>query len=67
MAGGDNLIDERRPVVRPFLLENGDEDQVQLVEECTVGLEGLLGARACEDLLDNEVSNAWSLVSQVVR
>lgn len=67
MAGGDDLVDERGPVVRPFLLENGDKDEVQLVEKCAVGLEGLLGARTCEDLLDDEVPNAWHMVSRVTQ
>jgi hypothetical protein len=33
VARGDNFVDEGRPVVRPFLLEDGDEDEVELVEE----------------------------------
>lgn len=44
MAGGDDLVDEGRPVVRPFLLEDGDEDEVELVEERALGFEGLFGA-----------------------
>ncbi len=67
MAGGDDLVDERGPVVGPFLLENGDEDEVKLVEECAVGLEGLLRARTCEDLLDDEVPDAWYIISQVIQ
>jgi hypothetical protein len=43
VAGGDDLVDERRPVVRPFLLEDGDEDEVELVEECSLGFERLFG------------------------
>ena len=58
MAGRDDLVDEGRPVVRPFLLQDRHQDKVQLVEKGTLGLEGLLGARACEDVLDDEVPDA---------
>ena len=33
MAGRDDLVDESRPVVRPLLLQDGDEDKIELVEE----------------------------------
>ena len=44
--------------MRPLLLQYGDEDQVELVQEGSLGLEGLLGARALDDELDDEVSDA---------
>lgn len=31
MGRRDNLVDKCGPVVRPFLLQDGDEDQIQLV------------------------------------
>jgi len=40
------------------LLEDGDKDEVELVEKSLVALQGLLGARALDDELDNEVSDA---------
>ena len=45
MAGGNDLVDEGWPVVRPLLLQYRDENQVQLVEQGTLVLQGLLGAR----------------------
>jgi hypothetical protein len=33
----DDLVDEGGPVVRPFLLEDGDEDKIELVEQGAVG------------------------------
>jgi hypothetical protein len=33
MAGGYNFVNKRGPVVRPFLLENRDEDEVEFVNE----------------------------------
>ena len=32
MAGRNNLVDEVGPVVRPILLKNIDQDQVELVD-----------------------------------
>lgn len=56
-GGGDNLVDEGRPVVRPLLFEDGDENKVELVEQDTVGLEKLFGTRTLEDILDDEVTD----------
>lgn len=33
MTGGDDFIDKGRPVVWPLLLEDGDENEVELVEQ----------------------------------
>ena len=41
----------------PFLLEDGDEDEVELVQECSLGFEGLFGARGLDDEVDDEVSD----------
>lgn len=41
MAGGDDLVDKSWPVMRPFLLEDGDQNQVKLVKECPLALQGL--------------------------
>jgi len=59
MAGGDDLIDERRPVVRPFLLQYRDEDQVQLVQESSLGSKLLFGAGGLDDEVNDEVSNSY--------
>jgi hypothetical protein len=47
--------------VRPFLLQDRDEYEVQLVEEGTVGLEGLFGVGALKDVLDDEVADSCCL------
>ena len=59
VAGRDDFVDERGPVVGPFLLENGDEDEVELVEKGLVASQSLLGARALDDELDDEVPDTW--------
>lgn len=59
VAGGDDLVDEGGPVVRPLLLEDGNEDEVKLVEQSLLLTQRLFGARALDDEVDNEVSNSW--------
>jgi len=49
--------------VRPFLLENRDKDEVEFIEERSLGFEGLFRARGLDDKVDHEVSNAWSNVN----
>lgn len=63
MTGLYDLIDEGWPVVRPFLLEDGDEDEIELVEQGSLGSQGLLGAGALEDEGDDKVANACTTVS----
>ena len=58
MAGGYDLIDEGWPVVGPFLLEDRYQYEVQFVEERPLGFEALLSARALDDEVDYEISNA---------
>lgn len=57
MARSDNLVDKRGPVVRPFLLEDGNEDQVKLVEKRLLGSKRLFGAGALDNELDNKVTD----------
>ena len=64
MAGGDDFVDEGWPVVRPFLLQDGHEDQVELVEERLLRAEGLFGARALNDELDDEVTDSCQVLAQ---
>lgn len=59
VAGRDDFVDKRGPVVRPFLLEDGDEHQVELVEQCLVIAQGLFTVGALDDELHNEVADAW--------
>lgn len=58
MAGSDDLVDERRPVVRPLLFEDGNQDEVEFVQESALASKALFGFRIFEDEVDNEVSNA---------
>lgn len=39
MAGGDDLVDKGGPVVWPLLLEDGDEYQVELIDERALALQ----------------------------
>lgn len=43
--------------MRPVLLEDGDEDEVELVEQGPLFLHCLFGTRNLEDELDDEVAN----------
>ena len=58
MARRDDLIDEGRPVVGPFLLEDGYEDQIQLVEKGPLALQALFAVRALDDEVDYKVAYA---------
>ena len=58
MAGGDDFVDECGPVMGPFLLENGYEDEIELVYEGALGFEGFFGARGLNNEADNEVANS---------
>jgi hypothetical protein len=49
--------------VRPFLLQYRHKDQVQLVQKRLLGPQGLFGARALNDELNNEVSDTYKPVS----
>lgn len=60
MAGRDDLVDEGGPVVRPFLLEDGHEDEVQLVEKGSLCLERLFRARGLDNEVDDKVADTWS-------
>jgi hypothetical protein len=44
VTGGDNFVDEGGPVVRPLLLEDRYEDEIEFVDECSLCLEGFFGA-----------------------
>jgi hypothetical protein len=44
MARGNDFVDEGGPVVRPFLLEDRDKDEVELIDEGSLGLEGFFRA-----------------------
>jgi hypothetical protein len=44
MARGDDFVDEGGPVMGPLLLENGDEDEVEFIEEGSLRFEGFFGA-----------------------
>lgn len=58
MAGGNDFVDEGRPVVRPFLLQDRDQDEIEFVHEGLFGPELLLGARVFDDEIDNKIPNS---------
>lgn len=58
MAGRDDLVDECWPVMRPFLFKDRNEDEVELIEEGSLGLQRLFCARRLNDEADHEISNA---------
>jgi hypothetical protein len=55
----DDLIDEGGPVVRPFLLEDRDEDEVELVQQSAVGAAAVVVVGELDDEVDDEVADAW--------
>jgi hypothetical protein len=59
MARGDDLIDEGGPVMRPLLLENRHQDQIQFVQEGALSTELLFGSGVLDNEVDDEVSNTW--------
>ncbi len=42
----------------PFLFEDGNEDEVEFIQEGALTLEALFRARCLNDEIDNEVANA---------
>lgn len=58
MAGGDDFVDEGRPVVRPLLLEDGYKDEVEFVEQGALCLQRLFGTRALDNEVDHKVANS---------
>lgn len=65
MARGDDFIDEGWPVVRPFLLENGHKNQIQLVDERSLRFQTLLRIRTRDDEVHHKVSYAYTFLSVV--
>ena len=59
MAGGDDFVDERRPVVRPFLFEDRDKDEIQLVEQNALISQALFSIRCLDDEFNDEVANTY--------
>jgi hypothetical protein len=55
----DDLVDEGGPVVRPFLLEDRDEDEVELVQQSAVGAAAVVVVGELDDEVDDEVADAW--------
>jgi hypothetical protein len=60
MTRRDDLVDEGRPIVRPFLLKDGDEDEVQLVEEGALGAAAVIAVRQLDNEVDDKVADAWA-------
>ena len=60
MARGYDLVDEGRPVVWPLLLEDRNEDEVQLVQEGTVGAAAVVVVRELDDEVYDKVPDTWS-------
>jgi hypothetical protein len=51
--------------VRPFLLENGDQNQVEFVQEGALSSKLLFGSGIFNDEVNDEVANAWRRSSWV--
>lgn len=58
MARGNDLVDKIWPVMRPLLLQNGDQDQVELVQKSAFVLQSFLGFGVFNDEVDDKVSNS---------
>jgi hypothetical protein len=59
-----DLVDKGRPVVGPLLLQNGDEDEVELVEKGALGAAAFVVVRELDDEVDDEVADTWSCQQQ---
>lgn len=55
MAGRNDLVDKRRPVVRPFLLQDGHQNKIELIEEGPLSLELFFGLGVFDNAVDDEV------------
>lgn len=58
MTSGDNLIDKGGPVVWPFLFEDRDEHEIELVQEGSFAAQAFFAARSLDDEVDDKVSNS---------
>jgi hypothetical protein len=58
VARGYDLVNKRRPVVGPFLLQHGDQNKVELVEKRTVYLCPVFVVRKLDDEIDDKVADA---------
>lgn len=45
----------------PFLLQYGNEDEVELVKEGLLLFQGLFGGRALDDEVDDEIADSWEI------
>lgn len=59
MARGNNLIDEGGPVVRPFLLQNGDKNEIELVQQRALRLDLLFGFGVFENESHNKIADTY--------
>ena len=59
MAGRDDLIDKRGPMVRPFLLQNVYQNNVELIKKSPFALEFFLCPRVVDDAVHDKIANAW--------
>ena len=58
MAGRDDLVDERGPVVWPLHLQYVDQSHVQLVEERALLADAFFAVRTLDDEVYDEVADA---------
>lgn len=49
--------------MRPFLLQDRDKDEVELVQEGPLGPERFFGARTFKDVLDDKITNSYSVLA----
>jgi hypothetical protein len=63
VARRDDLVDEGRPVVGPFLLEDRDEDEVELVQQGAVGAAAVVVVGELDDEVYDEVADACAVSS----
>ena len=61
MAGGNDLIYECWPVVRPLLLKDRDENKVQLIQEGTIDSAATFVVRELDDEVDDEIPDTCPL------
>lgn len=63
MASRNDLVDKVGPVMGPFLLQNGNEDEIKFIEQSSLSLEVVLRTRVLNNKIDNKVADAYSSIS----
>ena len=62
-TAGDDLVDEGRPLVGPFLPQDAHQHQIELVQQRALLAQTLFSAAVLDDAVDDEVADAHALIA----